>query len=133
MGVATRKNINTPSPWEGLRGYSRAVVIGDQMWVSGTTATSANGEVVSVGDPYAQTKFVLEKIKSIVESEGFSIADVVRTRMSVTKIQQWAEYARAHREMFEQIRPASSIVEVSRLTDARLMVEIEADLLRLGN
>ncbi len=132
MVESSRKNISTPSPWEGLRGYSRAVVIGQQMWVSGTTATSTNGEVVFAGDPYQQTKFVLEKIKTIVEGEGFSLSDVVRTRLAVTKIQQWAEYARAHREVFDQIRPASSIVEVSRLTDARLMVEIEADLFKAG-
>lgn len=89
-----------------------------------------DGDVVGVGDPYEQTKFVLEVIKKVLSAAGFQISDVVRTRLFVTNIAKWDEYARAHREVFETVRPASSILQVSRLVDPRLLVELEVDALR---
>lgn len=122
-----RVNIASGSAWEPLRGYSRAVRVGDHLYISGTTATDEKGDVVASGDPYLQTKYVIGFIKNILIHQGFKLSDVVRTRMYVTNLNHWEDYARAHREAFEIIRPASSIVQVSRLTDPRLLVEMEAD------
>jgi enamine deaminase RidA (YjgF/YER057c/UK114 family) len=130
MSEAKRINLSTKSPWEPLRGYSRAVQVGDQLFISGTTSISAEGEVVGAGDAYEQTRFVLVRIKKILLARGFSLGDVVRTRLFVTNMSRWEDYARAHRETFENIRPASSIVQVVKLVDPRLMLEMEADAIR---
>ena len=122
-----RINYSSNTPWEPLRGYSRAVRVGHHLLISGTTAVDASGQVIGAGDHYKQTKAVLDKIKQIVSNAGFSYTDIVRTRMFVTDISRWNEFARAHREAFDKIRPASAIVEVAKLTDPRLLVEIEAE------
>lgn len=125
-----RTNILSRSPLEPLRGYSRAVQVGDHLFISGTTAMNYKGDVTGTGDAYEQTKAVLSAIKTILASRGFSIQDVVRTRLFVTNIAKWEDYARAHREVFETIRPASSMVQVAKLVDPRLVVELEVDAIR---
>lgn len=127
MTAKERTNIASGSHWEPLRGYSRAVRVGDLLYISGTTATDGKGDIIAPGDPYEQTKYVINFIKLILSQNGFKVSDVVRTRLYVTNLNHWDDYARAHRETFEIIRPASSIVQVSRLTDPRLLVEMEAD------
>ena len=126
----TRTNILSGSPLEPLRGYSRAVQVGNHLSISGTTAMNSKGDVAKPGEAYEQTKYVLSIIKSVLMSRGFSVADVVRTRLFVTNISRWEDYARAHREVFEAIRPASSMVQVVKLVDPRLVVEVEADAIR---
>ncbi len=126
----SRTNILSGSPLEPLRGYARAVQVGNQLAISGTTAMNSKGDVVSPGEPYEQTKYVLNVIKSILASRGFQPADVIRTRLFVTNISRWEDYARAHREVFEPIRPASSMVQVVKLVDPRLVVEIEVDAIK---
>lgn len=125
-----RYNIASGSIWEPLRGYSRAVRVGDSLFISGTTATGKNGEIISPGDPYEQTKYVIGMTRRILAKAQFRMSDVVRTRLFVTNLSRWDEYARAHREAFESIRPASSIVQVSRLVDPRLVIEMEVDAVR---
>lgn len=120
-----RINISSQTPWEPLRGYSRAVVIGDRLLISGTTALGPNGQVQGLNDPYAQTRYIIEIAKSVVAAAGFQFQDIVRTRLFVTDIKHWQSYAAAHSEAFDKIRPASAIVEVSALVDPRLLVEIE--------
>jgi len=127
----SRTNILSGSPLEPLRGYARAVQVGNQLAISGTTAMNSKGDVVSPGEPYEQTKYVLNVIKSILASRGFQPADVIRTRLFVTNISRWEDYARAHREVFEPIRPASSMVQVVKLVDPRLVVEIEVDAIKV--
>ena len=122
-----RINIASGSPWEPLRGFSRAVRVGDQLYVAGTTAMTSSGEVVGVGDAYEQTRYVIKAIKEVLASEGFTMMDIVRTRLSVTNLSKWEEYARAHSEAFDNIRPASSIVQITRLVDPRLLIEMEVD------
>jgi len=126
----SRTNIASGSPFEPLRGYSRAVQVGEALYISGTTAMNANGDVVAPGDPYQQTKHILSSIRSILTSRNFQMSDVVRTRLFVTNIARWDDYARAHREVFEHVRPASSLVQVVKLVDPRLVVEIEVEALR---
>lgn len=133
MSNITRFNIASGSPHEPLRGYSRAVQIGDQLWISGTTAFSAKGDVTAPGEAYEQTKYILTTVKGILASRGFTMEDVVRTRLFVTTISKWEDYARAHREFFEKIRPASSIVQVTKLVDPRLTIEMEVDAVRGAN
>jgi enamine deaminase RidA (YjgF/YER057c/UK114 family) len=128
--MTIRTNISTGSPFEPLRGYSRAVQHGDALYISGTTALSAQGDVESPGDAYAQTIEVLNKMRAILTNRGFTISDVVRTRFFVTNIVKWEDYARAHCDIFGNTRPASSIVQVSKLVDPRLVVEIEVDAVR---
>jgi enamine deaminase RidA (YjgF/YER057c/UK114 family) len=121
--------LTSGSPWEGIVGYSRVVVRGDTAWVSGTTST-VDGVVAHPGDAAAQTRQALAIIASALERSGFSMADVVRTRMFVTDISRWEEVGRAHGEVFGDIRPASTMVEVSALIDPDLLVEIEAEAVR---
>jgi enamine deaminase RidA (YjgF/YER057c/UK114 family) len=127
--VSGIRRLNAGSPWEGLVGYSRVVVRGDAAWVSGTTST-VDGVVTHPGDAGAQTREALSIIKQALERAGFTLADVVRTRMFVTDISRWEEYGRAHGEFFGDVRPASSMLQVSALIDPAMLVEIEADAVR---
>jgi reactive intermediate/imine deaminase len=122
-----RQNFGTNTPWEAVVGYSRAVRVGSQIFVTGTTATDADGRVVGAGDAYAQAVQVLRNIEAVLKRAGATMKDVVRTRMFVTDISRWQEIGRAHAEFFGEIRPAATMVEVSRLIDPEMLVEIEVD------
>jgi enamine deaminase RidA (YjgF/YER057c/UK114 family) len=117
------------TPWEAAVGYSRSVRVGKQIFVSGTTASQADGSTVAPGDPYQQTVFILQKIEHTLQRLGARLTDVVRTRMFVTDINRWEEYGRAHGEFFRGIDPAATMVEVQRLINSDHMIEIEVDAL----
>ncbi|MGK7371201.1 MAG: RidA family protein [Candidatus Halalkalibacterium sp. M3_1C_030] len=121
-----RTNISSGTKWEPIVGYSRAVRIGNQIYVSGTTATDKEGNIVGKGDPYRQTIRTIENIEKALKDAGSSLSDIVRTRIYVTDISQWKEIGRAHGSFFDKILPATSMVEVSSLIDKDMLVEIEA-------
>ncbi|GCC53129.1 RidA family protein [Chryseotalea sanaruensis] len=124
-----RKNFSSGAKWEDIVGYSRAVQVGNTLEVTGTVAADENG-VVGKGDMYAQTKFALQKIEKVVKEAGFSMEDIVRTRLFVTDISKWEEAGKAHAEFFRVIKPCTTMLEVSKLIEPDYLIEIEATAIR---
>jgi enamine deaminase RidA (YjgF/YER057c/UK114 family) len=125
--VSDRQKYSSGSKWEPIVGYSRAIRQGNLIWVTGTTAINEKGEIVGIGDPRAQTLQAIRNIEKALKALGAELKDVVRTRMFVTDISLWQEYGAAHGEIFGAIRPCTSMIEISRLIDGQMLVEIEAD------
>jgi len=125
--MTDRQKISSGVKWEPIIGYSRAVRVGNRIYVTGTTALGDDGEIVGIGDGYAQTVQVFKNIQSALNRLGAGLEHVVRTRMFVTDISRWEEYGRAHGEFLRDVMPATTMVEVSRLIDERMLVEIEVD------
>ena len=123
----SRQNISTGSKWEPLIGYSRAVKVANQVFVSGTTGMGDDGKLVGPGDPYPQTVQAFKVIEKALAKAGGSLRDVVRTRLYVTDISRWEEFGRAHGEIFRDIRPATAMIQVSKLIEPDMVVEVEAD------
>ena len=121
-----RTNYSSGAKWENIVGYSRAVKIGNIIEVTGTVAVDENNLLVGKDDAYTQTKFIIEKIEKVLQQAGASLKDVVRTRMFVTDISRWEEYGKAHGEFFKDIRPCTSMIEVSALIEPGYLIEIEA-------
>lgn len=125
--MRTRKKYSSGAKWEPIVGYSRAVRVGERIYVTGTTATGENGEIVGKNDAYAQTVQVIRNIEKALRALDAGLENIVRTRMFVTDISRWEEYGRAHGEVFRDIMPATTMVEVSKLIDPDMLIEIEAD------
>lgn len=125
----SRKNFSSGAKWEDIVGYSRAVQVGNVLEVTGTVAADENG-VVGKGDMYVQTQFALQKIEKVVREAGFSMNDVVRTRLFVTDISRWQEAGKAHAEFFQSIKPCTTMLEVSKLIEPDYLIEIEASLIK---
>ena len=125
-----RKNISSGAKWEDIVGYSRAVVMGNTIEVSGTVAVDADNNLVGKNDPYAQTRFILQKVEGVLKGAGFQMSDVVRTRIFVTDISKWEDIGRAHGEFFKTIKPATAMIEVKGLISADYLVEIEVTAMR---
>lgn len=130
--MSQRINISSGAPWEAIVGYSRAVRVGNIIEVTGTVAVDDNGPV-GVGDAYEQTKFIIQKIEKVLAQAGANLTDVVRTRLFVTDIAQWEAYGKAHGEFFGEIRPCTTMVEVSRLIAPEYLIEIEATAILENN
>ena len=122
-----RQKYSSGAKWESIVGYSRAVKVGTRIYVTGTTATNENSEIVGIGDAYLQTVQAIKNIEKALQALGATLENVVRTRMFVTDISRWEEYGRAHGEFFREIMPATTMVEVSKLIDEKMLIEIEAD------
>ena len=122
--------LGSGGPWEGIVGYSRVVAVGDQAWVSGCTAATVEGTVAHPGDAGGQTRVALQTVARALTDAGFALGDVVRTRIYVTDISAWEQVGRAHGEVFGEIRPATTMVQVAALIDPTMLVEIEVDAVR---
>ena len=125
-----RINYSSGAKLEDIVGYSRAVQIGNQLEISGTVATNEKGEVVGKDDFYLQTKFIIQKIEGVLKKAGFSLQEVIRTRIFVTDISHWEEVGKAHGEFFNKIKPVTSMIEINRLIDADYLVEIEVSAVK---